>query len=219
MAFKYSCFISYRNYKTGVNSRLINDLRTAVSEELSFHIAAPVYFDEERLDPGDLYNDELATALCQSLCMILAYTPRYFDLTQTYCAREYKAMEALETKRLNSVKDPDLKRKGLIIPIVIRGEDNLPAEIKNKRQYWNFGKIHLGDPQITSHPQYGSKICEIAERIGGLYKAFETLPDLNGNCHDYKLPLEEDIKPWLEQIIANPKFPLRKDDAGTSSSE
>lgn|SRR5215213_9195515 len=211
MEFKYSCFISYRDYRNETNSQLIRDLHEALSDEMQFHLEAPVFLDEERLGPGYSYNEVLATALCESLCMILVYTPRYFDANGTYCAREYRAMVELEKERLSSLPDADLKRQGLIIPIVIRGEDDLPAEIKSTRTYWNFGAMTLAQP-VKRHPEYAGQIKELAAHIGKLYKSYKSLSEIHRKCDKYRLPLENDdgFKEWLSKVTAPPaKFPMR----------
>jgi hypothetical protein len=52
--------------------------------------------------------------------MVTIHIPAYLDVTETYCAGEYKAMEKLESERLNKM-DPELRENGLIIPLVCRG--------------------------------------------------------------------------------------------------
>jgi hypothetical protein len=57
--------------------------------------------------------------------MVLLFSPYYFDMQSMYCAREYKAMLELEAKRLKLLPQGFGKRKGLIIPVVMRGEQYL----------------------------------------------------------------------------------------------
>ena len=73
-------------------------------------------------------DEEIGPDLCKSACMILIYTPLYFDTEHIYCARELKAMqESGSTAPLRLIGD---KGKGLIIPIVLRGEKTLPKGLK-----------------------------------------------------------------------------------------
>lgn len=200
--------MSYRDYQTEINSVLIKNLHAAVSDELAFYLKAPVFLDEERMGPGYLFNEGIATALCQSLCMILVFTPSYFDLEKTYCAREYKAMVNLEENRFAAITDTDLKRKGLIFPVVIRGYEDLPPEIKDKRLAMNFENITLGEPEIRRHPAYAAKIRDIAKHIAALYTAFANLPGDSADCNNYSLPAAE--LEWISQVRSPASsFPLR----------
>jgi hypothetical protein len=173
MPFKYSCFISYRHGQRKLAERIINDLSEALSNELELLLDKEVYLDRERLKGGEFYNEALATALCESACMIVVFTPTYFDKEHTFCAREYKAMEKLEEVRFKTLGVRTNRTPGLIIPIIFRGEDCLPREIKESRQYYNFGDFLLSDVKIGKHPKYARKIQEIARYIYDHYKTLE----------------------------------------------
>jgi len=204
MAFKYSCFISYRHGQSQLAERIVNDLSTALANELELYMGPEVYVDRERLKGGDLYNKELARALCQSICMIMVFTPSYFDLHNTFCAREFKAMEKLEEERERRTG----KRVGLIIPIVFRGADSLPSEIKAHRHYYDFGDFLLCDTEISKHPNYARKIKEIAKTIFDIYQIFSRLSeDPCSGCDDFVLPAESEVAQWLS-AICTPVLPL-----------
>ena len=47
-------------------------------------------------------------------------------------------MEALEAERLLLLESIPKPSAGLIIPVIVRGPGYLPAEISNKRQYYDF---------------------------------------------------------------------------------
>ena len=155
MPFKYSCFISYRHGQRKMAERIINDLSDALASELELWLEQEVYVDRERLKGGDFYNEALATALCESVCMIMIFTPTYFSSDHTFCAREYKAMEKLEEQRFLAIGGQTDKKRGLIIPIVFRGEDSLPKEIKDRRLYYNFDKFSLSDIETQASLRNG----------------------------------------------------------------
>lgn len=194
MPFKYACFISYCHGKEDLVRTFIEELQKALKRHLDAYLDEEVYIDEERLRGGDLYNEKLAEAICQSVCMIVVYMPKYER--HPYCLREYAAMEELEEKRLRGIEPVDPKR-GLIIPIVFRGGDNLPPAIKSRRQYYDFSHFTLVSPTISDNPLYADKIEEIARTIYEFYRMFEaTSEDPCGDCSSYTLPAAEHLKPW-----------------------
>src|SRR3954447_18759174 len=97
MAFKYSCFISYCHGQEELMKGFMDQLKRALKAELEPLLDEEVYIDDERLKPGSLYNEALASAICESICMIVVYSPRYER--HEYCRREFAAMESLEQPR------------------------------------------------------------------------------------------------------------------------
>jgi hypothetical protein len=211
MPFQYSCFVSYRHHgQSELAERIIDDLEKALRNELPFLVEEGIYLDRNRLKGGDFYNEELQEALCRSVCMIIVFTPTYFSKKHPYCAREFKAMELLEQQRLAKLAEPE-RKQGLIIPIVFRGAEDLPQEIKGKRQIYNFEKFLLYDVEMSKHPEYASRIKEIAETIAKRKKALEaTRVEFCSDCNTFKFPSENDILLWLDSLAEsiNP-FPLR----------
>jgi hypothetical protein len=204
MPFRYSCFISYRHGQRKLAERIINDLYDALANEIETLLDEEVFVDRERLKGGTFYNEELASALCESACMIVVFTPTYFDKKHTFCAREYKAMEQLELQRLKLLGKSVDKRRGLIIPIVFRGGKYIPTEIKDRRQYYSFEDFQLSDVEISRHPNYASKIKEIAEYIADRYKALSSLPDdVCVGCSEFKLPTDGEITEWLNGMVGS----------------
>ena len=201
MPFKYSCFISYRHGQSKLAERIIDDLSTALWNELELLTNKKIYVDKLRLKGGDFYNDELARALCESACMIMVFTPTYFDRGNPYCAREFKAMEALEALRLSALEDLGGKKIGFIIPIIFRGEDFLPSEIRDKRQYYNFGEFLLSDVEISKHPRYAKTIQEIAKTVFEIDQVVDALPqDPCKGCDTFSLPPPEEVLSWLSKL-------------------
>ena len=102
MPFRYSCFISYRagdrQRENPYTVTLLKALQKHLGHELGLLLeeeVSQVFVDWRRLQGGYFFNATLAHALCQSVCMLVVYTPTYFSLVHPYCAREYRAMEAL----------------------------------------------------------------------------------------------------------------------------
>jgi hypothetical protein len=212
MALNYACFISHRHGQFEIMKSFIKDFYLALSAELDLLLEKKVFLDQERLKGGYFYNQALATALCESACMIMVFTPRYFSMENSYCAREYKAMEDLEKARLPLLGPSNGKLKGLIIPVVLRSVDSLPAEIKDHRQYHDFSKFTLSERKMMRNPRYEPKIKEIAQYIDERYKCLMAVSDqLPSDCKAFSFPTEDEISAWLGEVT-NPQpqaFPGR----------
>jgi hypothetical protein len=155
-----------------------------------------VVLDTKQLGGGDFFNKELASALCSSVCMIVLFSPYYFDLRNTYAAREYWAMVRLEQRRLSLIPPED--RKGLIIPIILRG--TLPDEIKKERQSYT---LDLLSPDDLKKVESRKALRRIAEDIYHRHESFRAATaDPCGLCKGFSFPSEDDVKDWLLGITA-----------------
>jgi TIR domain-containing protein len=159
-----------------------------------------LYIDEERLLPGYHYNEELARAICESVCMVVVYSPRYER--QEYCTREFEAMEQLEKRRgvlLGKAVDP---AHGFIIPIILRGDDDIPERIKRYSHYANFSRFTLAMPDIIRNPVYVEEIRRIAKVIHEHYKTFQSAgADACTLCSGFQLPTTSAVASWRPQFI------------------
>jgi hypothetical protein len=162
----------------------------------------PVYIDKDRLNPGDFFNKQLALALCRSVCMVMVYTPGYFSYSKTYCAREYKAMCMLEKQRFAAAKI-DNPAAGLIIPVIFRGSDTVPNEVKT-RYMEDLSEFFLVSPEISHDARYAPKIKDIADYIYKRYREFQKVPAVYDNCADFDFPDEDDIRDWLHTVVPPP---------------
>jgi hypothetical protein len=194
MAFKYSCFISYCHGQQDLMKIFIDQLKRALKAELEPLLDEEVYIDDERLKPGYLYNEALATAICQSVCMIVVYSPRYER--HLYCRREFAGMENLEQGRrqmLGRVAPP----RGFIIPVIFRGEADLPPRITQGRHYADFSQFTLATTDISRHPEYAAEVRKIAQVIYEHYKAFEAAgANACAPCATFVLPDADAAPPW-----------------------
>ncbi len=209
MPLQYACFISYRHTQDDIAQDLASSLKT----ELSRWLDMEVYVDKGRLKGGDFFNNELAKALCESVCLVVVYTPTYFSKKSTYCAREYKAMELLEEQRLQALGFPKNKQHGLIIPIVYRGDKKLPRNIKSERQYHLFEAFQISGRDNLENPDYAEKIKEIAEYIEERCEELQIVEDeICAYCDTLNFPGEHEIAEWLEEMLPpKPKLPGRED--------
>lgn len=216
MPFKYACFISHACPDNRIVRRFTSDLRTALQEEIQMLVRDyDVYISGEEMRAGMMVSDILARALCESICMVMVYTPSYFSVSHPYCAREYRGMELLEQQRLAALSADD-RGHGLIIPVVLRGEKLLPSKIRNERHFYNFGGFTLCDPEIAEHKEYARMVKKIAEYVGERVMAFERIRDTGDPtdcCNTWKLPSDKEAVSWIRQELApasgQQDFPLR----------
>lgn len=202
MPLKYACFLSFRGIQREHYKRIVEQIYSGLTDELSYLLelehGQPVYRDEKRLSTGDSIPAETQQALCESACMVLLYTPRYF--ASVNCALEYKAMEKLEDKRLSLLESHNEKKLRLIIPIVFRGSQDLPEEIR-----LNQKTIFMND--VSTSEVDRPKLVKVAEYIAERYRSLSKVElDLNASYKDFMFPSKEEIKTWLEHTHT-PPFP------------
>jgi hypothetical protein len=193
--FKWSCFISHRSSQWPLMQWFINDFYESLSSEIELLIGndLKVFLDMKCLKGGDNFEKVIAESLCKSLCMVMIYTPTYFNKNNRFCAREYRAMELLEQQRSIATGN-----KGLIIPIVLRGAKYFPNEIK--RQYYDFSEFALCPRKISRTTYYRKKLKEIAEIIFEIHTIFEKEnTDFCRTCSSFALPNDND--PEIDRLV------------------
>jgi hypothetical protein len=204
-----TCFISYRHLGDPDAAAIVTAFKKALVTQISLWIPnASVYFDTERLQGGDFFSRELARQLCRSSCMILLFNPFYFDVDHPYCAREYKAMLHLERDRLAKLPR-ELQSSGLIIPVIIRGEESLPNELKTQRQYFSLDQ-YLLQPADFQQRECLAEIRKIANVVYHRYRLMSRFGADATDCSAFDFPSEDDIREWLHQIVddqPNPRMP------------
>jgi hypothetical protein len=196
MPIKYACFISYVHGQHELMRTFVEELKRALESSLEAWLEEDVYIDDGRLEPGFHYNEALARALCESLCMIVVYTPRY--QRSSYCLREYAGMRELEQRRRAAIGAGLASERGMIIPIIFRGRsDDLPDEISGEIQYVDFSRFTTADGSITRNREYVKAIEKVARYIYDMYETCKHSADAAfGNCDAFTLPAEEDVTPW-----------------------
>jgi hypothetical protein len=202
MAFRYACFVSYRHGRQPGTQNLYDAFEQELAQQVELYLPhLGVYRDRSRMRGGDFFNQELASALCASVCMVMLFNPSYFDLTHSYCAREYKAMVALERARLALLPER-VPAKGLIIPVIIRGR--LPDEIIRERQYYSMEDDLLAARDFHKQ-RTRQKLRQIAEDIYTRHEIFRmTSVDPFGLCDDFRFPGETEVREWLTSITSPP---------------
>lgn len=215
MPFKYCCFISYRNNdQSQIAKRFIKELEDALHNELSMTLEREIFVDKKGLRGGDMIDKTLSHTLCMSACMVVVYTPTYFSKSNPYCAREYRAMQTLEQQRLPRLHERFGQERGtgygLIFPLILRGAESLPAEIKERACYTSFDRFLLSSRQISKSPQLQPDIAKLVKDIHTRTQELEAVQaDLLCDCNNFTFPSVEAVRPWLDSIVPPPApFPL-----------
>jgi hypothetical protein len=100
----------------------------------------------------------------------------------------------------------------MIIPIVIRGDqEDLPEKIK-RIQYCDLSKFLLAGMNVTRKLEYNKSIDRIAKEIYKHYKSLKELHSkgLKEDCDSFILPSEKDARASWELRVTRPiGFPGR----------
>lgn len=204
MPLRNACFISFRHGQHELTQRFVSEFHDGLCSELETYLGGGVtaFLDQDRLQGGDLFNEAIAQHLWESSCLVMVYTPSYFDLTHTYCAREYKAMEGLEQTRLPLLGDGIDRTHGLIIPVIFRGGRHLPSEIRDSRHCYDFSEFLLTDQPLSKHAKYAGALRQMAEYIAERYRALSAA--VRDDCGNFRLPPATNIRDWLEEVVYTP---------------
>jgi hypothetical protein len=213
MPINYSCFISYpHSDQNDLLESLIKQLTKALSDQIGLSIRKKVYLDEERLKPGYGLNKSLGRAICESVCMIVVYSPLYQD--SDYCLWEFLAMEEIEKKRAQILGEDYINEKRMIIPIICREPPRqrpLPKKIRNIK-YWNISKYLLIGFDLGTIPECKQMISDIANFIVDHYDKIRECKETwdNIDCDSsYYGSVEEAMINWESVSTSEIGFPGR----------
>jgi len=197
MAFEYCCFISYPHGQDDVLVPIVKDFVEALKQEVGAQERRPPWFDQT-LTGGKWVDEAIGAGLCKSACMIMLYTPLYFDEEHVYCAQELKAMQDLETERLKFLRD---KTTSLIIPVILRGEKRFP-EVMKKRHCYDFTQFLFNSPSEKISQKYAAQIKEIAAYVADRCYSLELeVNDPGHDCNQYPLPSVEAAKAFVKNVL------------------
>jgi hypothetical protein len=202
-----TCFISYPHIDAEFFTDFVEEFQVALQGRIRMlKRDASVILDIKRLQPGFIFDETISKDICRAVCMVVIYVPAYEE--SAYCLREFEAMEQLQVKRRGVLNRPELNDKGMIIPIIFRGDDrDLPPRIAGRYQYLNLSKVTPGSGAFMRQKN-SQKLDEIANRVIALYRAMEmNEPAVCGQCDAFCLPLERDIIPWRAAPLQEQAFP------------
>jgi hypothetical protein len=200
MTIRYGCFFSYAHGQHEYMSRFKNDLVDALTCYLEPHFdnEKELFVDSEQLGGGDDLERRLALALCQSVCMIVIYTPKYE--AHAYTRREFAAMQLIEAERRSWYDLPS----HLIIPVIMtRHPVCLPAQISEPGMYVDFSRYTLASGNMKTDPVMLPEIKKIVDRITLHYHYLKFCTPPDHDCSAFVLP----PLPSEWRTAAPPQFP------------
>jgi hypothetical protein len=206
--FKHASFVSYRHGQLEIKQAFIQQFAGGLGAELELLRDEKVFVDVERLRGGDFFNEALARAVYDSATMVVVYQPNYFDLDHPYCAREYRAMCGLERERLSLLCDAEERNHSLIIPVILRGEQDVPSDLRDKRQYHDFSTFMLAGRELSRNQEYAPKLKAIARYIDERCRALEAHSVPFSGADNFQFPTEDEVRLWMQGLLLpRPKFP------------
>lgn len=202
MAIRYGCFFSYAHGRYD----LMNQFKTALSDAMRCYLEPhfdnedELFIDTEQLGGGDDIDRRIARAMCESVAMVLIYTPKYE--AHGYTRREYAAMQLLEQERGQWYSMPS----HLIIPVIMTMHPGrLPPQIANSTMYVDFSHYTMATTDLKSNPDFLPDIKKIVERIGVHYQYQKKFMPVGHDCNQFVLP---DVPPeWRD--LPDLTFPKR----------
>lgn len=190
--FRYACYISFPTPADELVWEAAQDIRNCLRKELGAAIADNViYMDNDRIQ-NDL---EAAAALCESACMLMVYTQRYFDARHPFCAREFRAMQLLENIRLRALGIDLSEQHSLIVPVALRGTNSIPHAISAQRRVYNFESHYVVEASVRNrNKEFKTSVKQIADHVANhWYLLQDKIPNPCGNCPEFRFPAEQDI--------------------------
>ena len=197
MDLQYSCFISYPHGQENVLVPIVEDFVKGLKTELGTQDRRPVWFDKT-LTAGQRLDPAVGVGLCKSGCMIMIYTPLYFDEEHTYCARELKAMQDLEKERMKFLAD---KTYSLIIPVILRGEKGFPEAMK-QTLYYDFTQVAFNSRSVKVRQKYANDIQKLADYIKARLDSLDKVAALlKHDCDNHCLPTIEVARSFVKEVL------------------
>ncbi|MES2299789.1 MAG: TIR domain-containing protein [Pseudomonadota bacterium] len=185
MAIRYGCFFSYARGQHAFMSKFKNELADALRCYLEPHFdtETELFVDTEQLGGGDDLDQRIARALCESVCMIMIYTPKYE--AHPYTRREFAAMQLIEEERRRWYPMPS----HLIIPVIMtRHPMSLPPQITGPGLYVDFSRYTMATPDLKTNPDFLPDIEKIVDRIAQHYQNQKIWTPPEHDCNQFVLP-------------------------------
>jgi len=183
---EHPCFISYVHPTPGWAHDVTVQVLGALRNALGLYTRIPPY-DDERLKPGYSPNENLASAICKSACMVVVYYPAYLE--SDYCRRELEAMREIESRRRDAL-GRKLRGHRMFVPILVRGKfKDLPGFVRSDNTPLDYSKQALTPTDISVNSEVREELLTLAESVAETFKILkqENLSNVI-DCDGYSLP-------------------------------
>lgn len=194
VAIRYGCFFSYAHGRYELMTRFKAALADALRCYLEpyFDTEDELFIDTEQLGPGDDLDGRIARAMCESVTMVLIYTPKYE--AHAYTRREYAAMQQLEAERSAWYPMPS----HLIIPVIMtKHPAQLPSQITRSSLYVDFSRFTMATADLKANPDFLPDIDKMVKRIATHYEYQKMYTPAGHDCNQFVLP---DVPPEWRDI-------------------
>jgi hypothetical protein len=193
MSIRHGCFFSYVHGRHALMNKFKDELAEAIRCYLEPHLddEDELFIDSEQLGGGDDLDRKIARAMCESVSMIMIYTPKYE--MHSYTRREFAAMQAIERERSTWYPMPSQ----LIIPVIMtRHVHELPEQITGAGLYVDFSRYTMATPELKSNPDFLPDIEKIVKRIAIQYQYQKMYTPATHDCNQFAMP---DVPPiWRD---------------------
>jgi hypothetical protein len=185
MTIRYGCFFSYARGQHGFMTKFKDDLADAMRCYLEPQLdnETELFVDSEQLGGGDDIDRRIARALCESVCMVAIYCPKYES--HAYTRREFAAMQMIEVERKQWYPLPS----HLIIPVIMTWHPrDLPPQITQPGLYVDFSRYTMATGDLKSNPEFIPQIEKIVKRIAEHYQCQKIWTPPDHDCNQFVLP-------------------------------
>ena len=131
--YRYDVFVSYKREPS--NKRLVTPWLQQVLDRVEYWLRQElggervgIFFDEESIEVGDNWPDEIRDALLSSKCLLPVWSPEYFR--STWCVAEWRSF----LRREKLISDRGQTTYRLIVPIKFHDGHWFPAEAQRVQQ-------------------------------------------------------------------------------------
>jgi hypothetical protein len=129
----------------------------------------------------------------------LSYRHPKGDLAAGFVTSLYESLAAkfLEKYRLEALPVEE-RQHGLIIPIILRGLESVPAELQDRQSvdFSNFLSTH----SLRRRSDYARQVSQLADYIASRCEVFRALPrDLFAEAKSFALPDKNAVIQWIHQ--------------------
>lgn len=207
MSAKYSCFVSHAHGDKRLLAAFKQQFQRALEAELeAFFSHKDLWIDSAQIGVGDCIETALLDAICSSVCMLVIFVPIYAQ--SEWCLRELATAQKVESIRLQRLKNCLPADKGLILPVVLRGDEQDIPECFKSRKWADFTRYGLASRNLTRYGKLVTEIELIARYVHTVHREMLRLRNAGIDVvAESRLEQLEPAEPIIQ--VVSPRFPLR----------